>query len=549
MRFGTRVFLLCFVPLAVLLTFTSWIFERVAQNAIREGMGASLRDNQRAIGQVLERGSLRNSRYLRVVGENAALKAGIQLMRSTPEEVEAQLTVEDQLNELCEQMGFDLLMVSAPDGTPLAGVARKPGAASVTPALAPISPADLSSLRDGSLALNGRLLQIASVPVNFGEEDLARLSVGEYFDLKQFSTPVALLRAGTVIASSLDSASAGQIEESLRSCNRELSCDARIAGSSYISLPVNGVRLGPGYSLRSFENLDSAMAPINGLLRRSWLTLSLCALVAALAFGANASRSIAGPIASMARRLKTAEKTGLLPQFPSGQSSIREVRELMESFNRAATAVRESRDELHAAYIEFVGSLASALDARDCYTAGHSHRVSRLSCATADAMHLDPPLIERLRIGALLHDIGKIGVADEVLRKPGKLTSAEFAMIQLHPLIGRRILEGVNGFAPFLEAVELHHENWDGSGYPHGQKGEQTPIEARIIHVADAYDAMTTHRPYRQAMAHEQAIAILRRNAATQFDPQIVDVFIGISIFEQGEEFIPAIPVELAEAV
>jgi HD-GYP domain-containing protein (c-di-GMP phosphodiesterase class II) len=549
MRFGTRVFLLCFVPLTILLTFSFWIFERIVQNTVRQGMGASLRENQRAIGEALERGSLRNSRFLRVAGENAALKAGIQLLLSAPADAEARLTVEDQLDDLCRQMGFDLLVVSAPDGKLLAGVARKPAPAAAASTLMPLSRAELSSLSDGLLALKGRLFQIASVPINFGEEDLARLSVGEYFNLKEFSTPVALMRGGKVIAHSLDSVSAAQIEQSLRSCKSEVSCDVKIAASSYISLPVNGFMRGSGYSLRSFDNLDSAMAPINGLVRRSWLTLSLCALVAALAFGVSASRSVAGPIASMARRLKVAEKTGLLPEFTGNQSTIREVKELMESFNRAAAAVRESRDELHAAYIEFVGSLASALDARDRYTAGHSHRVSRLSCATADAMHLEPRFVERLRIGALLHDIGKIGIADEVLGKPGKLTAAEFAVIQLHPLIGRRILEGVNGFAPFLEAVELHHENWDGSGYPHRQKGEQTPIEARIIHVADAYDAMTTHRPYRQAMTHEQAIAILRRNAGTQFDPRIVDVFTGIAIFEHGEEFIPAVPVEFAEAV
>ncbi|HWD99917.1 MAG TPA: HD-GYP domain-containing protein, partial [Bryobacteraceae bacterium] len=461
----------------------------------------------------------------------------------------ARLTLEDQLNELCQQMGFDLLVVSAPDGRPLAGVARKTGVTPAAAALAPIPIADLASFGAGLLSLNGRLFQIASVPVNLGEEDLARLSVGEYFDLKEFSTPVALMRGARVIASSLDSVETAQLEQSLRACGPHASCDLRIAGSSYISLPLQYITPGSGYSLRSLENLDSAMAPIYGVLRETLFTLSFCALAAALGFGAGTSRFVAGPITSMAHRLKTSGNTGLLPEFTGNQSTIREVRELMESFNRAAAAVRESRDQLHAAYIEFVGSLASALDARDRYTAGHSHRVSRLSCATANAMHLDPDLIERLRIGALLHDIGKIGIADEVLRKPGKLTPAEFAIVQLHPLTGRRILEGVNGFAPFLDAVELHHENWDGSGYPHRQKGEQTPIEARIIHVADAYDAMTTHRPYRQAMMHEQAVAILRRNAGTQFDPHIVDVFTGIAIFENGGEMMPELAVELAEAV
>ena len=139
-------------------------------------------------------------------------------------------------------------------------------------------------------------------------------------------------------------------------------------------------------------------------------------------------------------------------------------------------------------------------------------------------MRVEPEVIERIRIGALLHDIGKIGIEDEVLRKPDRLTPAEFAIVMQHPLIGRRILEGVEGFAAFLDAVELHHENWDGTGYPYGQAGEETPVDARIIHVADAWDAMTTHRPYRQAMSREQAIGILLRSAGTQFDPRIIAV-------------------------
>jgi HD-GYP domain-containing protein (c-di-GMP phosphodiesterase class II) len=139
---------------------------------------------------------------------------------------------------------------------------------------------------------------------------------------------------------------------------------------------------------------------------------------------------------------------------------------------------------------------------------------------------VSPEDLERIRIGALLHDIGKIGVADAVLQKPGKLTDEEFALVKQHPVIGRRILEGVQGFAPYLGAVELHHENWDGTGYPKGQSAYETPIDARIIHVADAYDAMTTNRSYRRGMTHERAISILIENAGIQFDPAIVESFV-----------------------
>jgi HD-GYP domain-containing protein (c-di-GMP phosphodiesterase class II) len=144
----------------------------------------------------------------------------------------------------------------------------------------------------------------------------------------------------------------------------------------------------------------------------------------------------------------------------------------------------------------------------------------------ATALQLPPQDVERIRIGALLHDIGKIGVSDSVLQKPGRLTTEEFELVKQHPVIGRRILEGVHGFADYLPAVELHHENWNGTGYPHGQQETETAIDARIIHVADAYDAMTTNRSYRQGMTHEKALSILVENAGIQFDPEIVATFL-----------------------
>jgi HD-GYP domain-containing protein (c-di-GMP phosphodiesterase class II) len=219
----------------------------------------------------------------------------------------------------------------------------------------------------------------------------------------------------------------------------------------------------------------------------------------------------------------------LLPEFTGNLSSIREIRELTSSFNQAAGSIREARRNLQSAYLEFVGSLASALDARDRYTAGHSGRVSELSCATAMALNVGGDELNDIRIGALLHDIGKIGIADGVLQKPGKLTEHEMAIVRQHPEIGKRILEGVHGFSPYLAAVELHHENWDGSGYPRGQSGEETPLAARIIHVADAYDAMTTDRPYRKGMCRQDAIGILRQYAGRQFDPRVVDAFVEVS--------------------
>jgi HD-GYP domain-containing protein (c-di-GMP phosphodiesterase class II) len=192
--------------------------------------------------------------------------------------------------------------------------------------------------------------------------------------------------------------------------------------------------------------------------------------------------------------------------------------------------------------VEFVESLANALDARDGYTAGHSRRVSEGSCAVARAMDVTLLQLEEIRVGALLHDIGKIGIGDVVLQKPGKLTTEEFALIKQHPTIGRHILEGVRGFQVYLPIVELHHENWDGTGYPHGLAQEAVPLFARIVHVVDAYDAMTSDRPYRSGMSHDLTVTILEKFAGSQFDPVVVRVFVALQIQKRKAlESLPAL--------
>lgn len=334
------------------------------------------------------------------------------------------------------------------------------------------------------------------------------------------------MRDGAVVQSNIPHVSTQELRQALAGCSEQSECDFRIHGTNWISLPMQSY--GGGYTLLSFENVDQATAPIQSKLQKLFLTLAAVCVLVAFLCSIGSSSSIVHPIAAVVSHLRDAVRTGTLSELEMQSSSILEIQELAEFYNRAAISVREASASLGSAYLEFVGSLASALDARDRYTAGHSRRVSQLSCTTASAMRLSAEDVERIRVGALLHDIGKIGVDDNVLQKPGKLTAEEFAMVKQHPVIGRRILEGVQGFAPYLGAVELHHENWDGTGYPKGQSGLETPIDARIIHVADAYDAMTTNRSYRDGMTHEKAISILVEYAGIQFDPNIVEVFINL---------------------
>jgi putative nucleotidyltransferase with HDIG domain len=523
-RLRTRAFLICFVPFAALLACSFWMIQRYMEKTVGSGVRVSLRENQFAIAQIHTRADLQDSRFLKVAGENSALKAGIELLRSTPGSEAARRTVEDQLRELGERMGFDFLAISAPNGTPLAAVIRSGN--QDTSQLEPMKIVQVKGLGSGLAQFQGHTIQVASVPIDQDVENLGSLSVGEFFGFSEFTTPAVLLHNGKVIESNLNGVPFGELDTALAGCDDRSECDLRLHGANWISLPVQAY--GGGYLLRSLENVDQATAPIESRLHRLFLSMAAAAVLLALLCSLMASRTIVKPIAGVVSHLRNAARTGVLPEFAGRPSSIFEIRQLEEIYNRAAVSVKVAGEDLEAAYLEFIGSLANALDARDRYTSGHSLRVSRLSQAVAAAMNLKAEDQERIRVGALLHDIGKIGIADSVLQKEGRLSDAEFEIVKQHPVIGRRILEGVRGLSPFIPAVELHHENWDGSGYPLGQKGKETPIDARIVHVSDAYDAMTTDRSYRKGMSHERAMQVLREYAGSQFDPQIVEVFTGL---------------------
>jgi diguanylate cyclase (GGDEF)-like protein/putative nucleotidyltransferase with HDIG domain len=177
-----------------------------------------------------------------------------------------------------------------------------------------------------------------------------------------------------------------------------------------------------------------------------------------------------------------------------------------------------------AARYRAAASLAKAVDARDTYTGSHSERVAELAARLAARIGLDAEQIELTRLAGSLHDLGKLAIPEEILRKAGELTDSERLVLERHPQIGFRMLDSL-GVDPVADIVLHHHERWDGAGYPDGLRGDQIPFGARIIFVADAYDAMTSDRVYRARRSHEEALAELRRCGGTQFDPLIVDAF------------------------
>ena len=180
-------------------------------------------------------------------------------------------------------------------------------------------------------------------------------------------------------------------------------------------------------------------------------------------------------------------------------------------------------------------ALVTSVDNKDRYTRKHSEDVARYSVMIAREMNWSNEEIETVAVAALLHDVGKIGVPDAVLRKPGKLTDAEFATIQQHPIMGAALVSTATGLEKTLDAVRHHHERWDGGGYPSGLRGEQTPLMARLMAVADAFSAMTTDRPYRKGMPWEKALAILQAGAESQWDKQFVEAFTRVQSVSQAK--------------
>ncbi|MEW6103012.1 MAG: HD domain-containing phosphohydrolase [bacterium] len=197
---------------------------------------------------------------------------------------------------------------------------------------------------------------------------------------------------------------------------------------------------------------------------------------------------------------------------------------------QVAIAIENARiyQEMQNLYTETIKALAAEIETRNPYTLGHSERVTDYSVMVAKSLNLPSSKIELIKYAGLLHDLGKIGISDNVLLKPGKLTDQEFAEIKSHPLKSESIIKIITFLKDALPVVRHHHEHYDGGGYPDGLAYEKIPLESRILAVADAYDAMTSDRPYRGAMSKDEAINILKKCSGTQFDPQVVSVFVSL---------------------
>jgi putative nucleotidyltransferase with HDIG domain len=287
-------------------------------------------------------------------------------------------------------------------------------------------------------------------------------------------------------------------------------------------------------------------------MQRMARTLALLAVLMSVCISVLAARRITGPLEVLTRSSRAIAQGDFSQRVRL--SSRTEIGELANTFNRMSEDLerfvldlKRAAEENRALFMGSIQMLAGAVDEKDPYTRGHSDRVTRYSALLAKEMGLSEEQIEVVRVSAQLHDVGKIGIEDRVLKKPGALTPEEYEIMKTHTTRGANILRPVEQLREMIPGIELHHESLDGRGYPYGLKGDQIPQTARIISVADTFDAITTNRPYQAAQEPAYAFKIIRSLAATKFDTRVVDAL--ERVLERGELHLRRAAVMPAEAV
>jgi len=287
----------------------------------------------------------------------------------------------------------------------------------------------------------------------------------------------------------------------------------------------------------AIQDESAALASVTDM-RRQTFWISLVAALLTLIIGFYFAKKLTQPVqelAAGAHRIAFGDFSQRI-----NIKSRTELGDLGQSFNLMTDQVERYINDLQRSAAEnrelFLGTvkcLAAAIDGKDPYTRGHSERVSRFSVAIADRLGLSDEEVEKIRISAVLHDVGKIGIDDVVLKKPAALTDEEYEIMKTHPQKGYKIMSQIPGIKEFLPGMYMHHEMVDGKGYPQGLKGDEIPLMALIVSVADAFDAMTTDRPYQKAMEFSAALDLLKSFVGTRYDARVVQAF--VDACEEGQ--------------
>jgi putative nucleotidyltransferase with HDIG domain len=515
-----------------LLLLVVFVVTLSVRDQVRQAVAGNLESTQRLFA-VLETRRQREMRAQAVtVAESPTLKAALDTYvayaHAANAETRAQLfaTIANELDKVVQRIEADAIVLVDVRGKTLAAAGRFAESWPRGRSMKVMPGAEGSESYEGVLHTVDDTFRVVSVPLVLSDHELigtlyfaTSLDHAYAVALEMLArSQIAILANGALLNSTLDAEPARQFE---RTIARSKATDGvtDLIGESYAFRRLFQTGDTSIYALAS---IDDASAPITRTAMRNLGVIALCATLLALLGSFRLARQFTEPIGELSASLeKMAATRDRQAQLPLTGSS-RELDTLTDTFNALMDSVAAAEAQTEAAYTGAIRALAAALDARDPYTAGHSERVSVLSVAIGRGLGLPDEDLEVLRLGALLHDIGKIGVPDEVLRKRGALTTSEYDTIKAHPVLGARILRSVPFLAPHIPIVELHHERPDGRGYPHGLHDQDIPLAARIVHVADAYDAMTTARAYRGAMPDREALRELWRYAGSQFHADIV---------------------------
>jgi putative nucleotidyltransferase with HDIG domain len=530
-RLLTRALVSSFLTVALVLGAVFAVLSFRVRDQVRQ----SVADNLASAQQVFERVESRRQQDLRAsvatLAENPTLKAALDTWlteRSSANEQtsnELLATVQREADKLANRVSADVLAIADKSRRVVASGGRL---AASWPRGTVIGEArDAESPSDRAIPVGSGMYHVVSVPLQLGDAPIGSLELGralnvgyarELADLSRGHAAI-LTSKGDVLASTLT----GPASRDLAGYEHGGARTIVLAGESWALQPLSQL---DGVRFLALASIDAAASGQTGVALRSLAWVGLGAIVLAVLGSMWLARTLTHPIDHLSRSL-SAMTTGDRAREPvAATGTSRELDQLTDTFNSLLASLKLAEADAEATYLGAVRALAAALDARDPYTAGHSERVSTFAVAMGEELKLDADAKETLRLGALLHDIGKIGVPDEVLRKSAALTPSEFESIKAHPSAGARILRSIPFLAPHIPIVELHHERPDGLGYPYGLRGDEIPMAARIVHVADAFDAMTSARAYRSGRIPVEAIAELRRCVGTDFDGPSVEALI-----------------------
>lgn len=530
-RLVTRALVTSFLTVAFVLGAVFALLSVRARDQVRESVARNLVSAQ----QVFQRAEARRQQDRRAavatLAETPTLKAALDIWLTeraganerTRNELLA--TVQRETDKIADRMSADVLAVTDSNGLIVTSSGRL---AHAWPRGERIAEQLSTAVADRAAHIGGAVYHVISVPLQLGVDTIGSLELGTALDadyareLADFSRgDAAIVSKNVVLTSTLPEAASRDLTGF--HAGAAGAGITTLDGESWAVQPLS--RLGD-VTFLALASIDDAAATQTQTALRSLGWVALAATVLAALGSVWLARTLTQPIDRLSKSLSTMTAAGRSHQPIPLSGSSRELDQLTFTFNALMASVATAEADAEATYLGAVRALAAALDARDPYTAGHSERVSRFAVAMGEELKLDGEALETLRLGALLHDIGKIGVPDEVLRKPGVLTAAEFESIKTHPVAGARILRSIPFLASHIPIVELHHERPDGLGYPYGLRGDEIPLAARIVHVADAFDAMTSARAYRSGRIPVEAIAELRKCVGTDFDAASVEALI-----------------------